>query len=254
MRRGRALAAAALDRLLSVEDDGDVKAARTALILAPAAGGEGGGDGGNAGSSATALDALALEIARAFAGAGADGVTGAHLKLLRALLRSPAAAELAGVRIAGGAAAAEAAVKAALESLLPAARAAGVVPESAAAPELAAALGGLGAPALEASATAVAKQGALARGPLKLEPGAAAVITNGRVIVDWSPKRDGGGSGVAAGGAEAGLSSEDFGLMQLYAADLQPGGAGRGDGARRVDATGAQGATSGRRLSGWEGS
>jgi hypothetical protein len=153
--------------------------------------------------------------------AGADGVTGAHLKLLRSLLRSPAAAALAAASLSDGAAAA-AAAQAAAEKLLLAAVEARVVPEGAGAAELAAVLGGLDAESLAAAGPAVAAQAALARGPLGLEPGAAAAVTNGRVILDWSPKRDGGGGG-AAGSAEVGLTAEDFGLMQLYAQDLQPG-------------------------------
>jgi hypothetical protein len=77
---------------------------------------------------------------------------------------------------------------------------------------------------LEAAASDVALMTQLARGPLGVEAGAAVVITNGRVIPDWSPRAGGGAAGGGGGvGALTGLTAEDFGLMQMYAQDIQAG-------------------------------
>ncbi|GBF95627.1 UDP-glucose:glyco glucosyltransferase [Raphidocelis subcapitata] len=209
-QRGRALAAAALDRLLSIDDDDEVADARAALLMAPAADA----------ATPSLLDALVARGLRAYRAAGASAADGALLRLLRALLRSPDAAALAAEPL-GGAAAGKRDLPA---LLLPLARAAGAVPDGAAAAAAASALGGVDAAALAEAAADVDALSRLARGPLGLEPGAAAVITNGRVILDWSPRGAAGGGEAGAGGAE-GLTAEDFGLMQMYAQEMQPGAA-----------------------------
>ncbi|KAI8470132.1 MAG: hypothetical protein J3K34DRAFT_469371 [Monoraphidium minutum] len=211
--RGRALAAAAVDRLLSAPDDDDARHVRVALLLAPAGGG----------AAASALDGVVARTLRALAAERAAACAdGKLLRFLRKLLRSDAAAPLAATPLSNAPPEGELAAR-----LLQIAKDVELLNGDATADDLAAALGGLGAAALGGAEADVAALAALAQGPLALEPGAAAVVTNGRVIVDWSPRRgtaDGGGKG---GGLESlvGLTGEDLGLMQMYAQDIQPGAA-----------------------------
>lgn len=238
--RGRALVAAALDRLLGADGGGDgsggsgggggsgpdddAREVRIALLVAPRA-------------APSALDAAAARALRAYRAAAADAgaagaADGALLRFLRALLRAPLAEELSALPVADAPPEEELA-----QRLLPLAAAAGVVEEGAPASALAAALGGLGAAALADAAADAAAHARLAAGPLRLERGAAAAVTNGRVILDWAPSRASATSSSAATTgssddaadlaalAAAGLTAEDFALMQMYAADVQPGAA-----------------------------
>lgn len=164
------------------------------------------------------LDAVTARALRAYRAAGVAASDGALLRFLRALLRDGGAEALAAAPLAGDASATLA------DKLLPLAVEAELVPQGASPAAVAEVLGGLGPEQLAAAAADVASHARLARGaPLSLPAGAAAVVTNGRVIVDWAPAGSPGAGGGSPGGAAVGLTPEDFALMHMYAFDLQPG-------------------------------
>jgi hypothetical protein len=202
---------------VGVDDDDEARQARVALILAPAASKPG---AAGATSAATALDAVAARALRAYAAAGEDAADGKLLKLLRQLLWSEAGAALAAAPLSAAPGEAELAGK-----LLALAKEARALEEEAANADVIELMGGsIDSYMLEAAASDVALMTQLARGPLGVEAGAAVVITNGRVIPDWSPRAGGGAAGGGGGvGALTGLTAEDFGLMQMYAQDIQAG-------------------------------
>ncbi len=202
-----------------MEDDDDVRQARVAFLIAPAAAGTSTGP-----DSATCLDALFAQLLRAYRKAGAAAADGALLRLMRGVLRAPLAAALAEKPLSELPAEPDLGAQ-----LLPLMRDAGVAEEKEAAAAAVKKIGGVGPAELALAAKDVGPQAALARGPLGLEPGAAAVVTNGRSIVDWSPRHDAAGAG---GGGLEGLTAEDFALMQMYAFDIQPGEHEWGEGAQ----------------------
>uniref|UniRef100_A0A383VGR8 UDP-glucose:glycoprotein glucosyltransferase n=1 Tax=Tetradesmus obliquus TaxID=3088 RepID=A0A383VGR8_TETOB len=184
-QRGRSLAAAAVGFLQDVEDDFEPAASRVALLLAPA-------------KAATVLDVAVATALKAFA------EDAKILSLLAQLLQQELGSKLAALPAAELASSPDW-----QQQLRAAAKEAGVA---------AADSWDCGEAAVKAALDSIAAMSDLVLTQLQLPLGSAAVVTNGRTVIDFNP---------AAGNATLApaLQPEDFALLQLYGASFSMGDA-----------------------------
>ncbi|WIA20770.1 hypothetical protein OEZ85_005134 [Tetradesmus obliquus] len=184
-QRGRSLAAAAVGFLQDVEDDFEPAASRVGLLLAPA-------------KAATALD---VAVATALKALAEDPKI---LPLLAQLLQQELGTKLAALPAAELASSPDW-----QQQLQAAAKEAGIA---------AAESWDCSEAAVKAALEGIAAMSDLASTQLQLPLGSAAVVTNGRTVIDFNP---------AAGNATLApaLQPEDFALLQLYGASFSMGDA-----------------------------